>query len=258
MKNGKRALVLAGVLFALSGGAIGAGVDGMLKDALKGAGATGAPSAGSAAISGLSNSEMVDGLKEALGNGVETAIKTLGKTDGFLGNELVRIAMPDSLKMVESGARKMGQGKYADEFITSMNRAAEQATPAAAEVLGGAIRAMSVEDAAKILKGPNDAATQYFRKTSGPALTERFLPIVKKSTDQAGVTSAYKGLVGNAGGMLGGLGGLGGNKNALDVDRYVTEKALDGLFTYIAAEEKRIRENPLARSSDLLKKVFGR
>ncbi len=206
-----------------------------------------------AASSLLGESEVVAGLKEALANGVETAVNTLGKTDGFMGNSLVQIPLPDSLKLVEKTARTLGQGQYADDFIGTMNQAAEQAVPEAAELLGEAIRTMSVEDATKILNGPDDAATQYFRKVSGEQLSQRFKPIVEKATNQAGVTSAYKGLTANAGSLLGGF----VSQESLDVDKYVTDKALDGLFKYIAIEEKQIRENPLARSTDLLKKVFA-
>lgn len=201
----------------------------------------------------LSQSDIVAGLKEALAKGVEHSINTLGRTDGFLGDQLVRIAMPDSLKSVEKLARSTGQGKYADEFITTMNRAAEQAVPEAATILADAIRTMTVADANAILNGPDDAATQYFRRVSESRLTEKFLPHVKQATDQVGVTSAYKSLTGHAGGMLGGF----LKTDSLDVDSYVTHKAMDGLFTYIAKEEQSIRENPAARTTDLLKKVFG-
>jgi hypothetical protein len=204
----------------------------------------------------LSNSEIISGLKEALASGVEKSVKTLGQTDGFLGDELVKIAIPESLKPVEELARKSGQGEYADKFVTTLNRAAEQAVPEAAEILGDAIRKMTVEDATAILKGPSDAATQYFRKVSEARLKESFHPHVKQATDQVGVTAAYKSLAGQAGDMLSGFLG-GGAKESLDLDNYVTDKAMDGLFTYIAKEEKQIRENPEARTSDLLKKVFS-
>ncbi len=206
----------------------------------------------------LNNSEMVSGLKEALAKGVESAIKSLGQKDGFMGNSLVQIPLPDSLSMAENAARKLGQDQYADQFISTMNHAAEEAVPEAAELLAEAIRQMSVEDATKIIRGPNDAATEYFRKVSGVQLAEKFQPIIEKSTSQFGVASAYKSLVAQAEPLL---------KNslltgfvpdgALDVDQYVTNKTLDGLFKYIALEEKSIRENPAARTSDLLKKVFS-
>ena len=201
----------------------------------------------------LSNSEIVSGLKEALANGVETSINTLGRTDGFLADELVRIAMPESLKSVEQLARQAGQGQYVDEFVTTLNRAAEQAVPEAAGILGDAIRVMSVTDAKAILNGPDNAATDYFRRSSEAKLAEKFLPLVQQATGKVGVTSAYKSLMGQAGGLLGGF----FNTDAMDLDTYVTEKAMDGLFKYIAIQEQQIRENPTARTTDLLKKVFS-
>ncbi len=206
------------------------------------------------AKSALSNSEVVTGLKEALANGVETAINTLGKPGGFAGNKLVQIAVPESLNTVVTTARTLGQGAYVDSFEATMNQAAEKAVPEAATILADAIRQMSVDDAMNILNGGNDAATQYFRKVSEQALADKFKPIVTEATNTAGVTAAYKQLTGGAGNMLDSF--LGGGAT-LDVDQYVTNKSLDGLFKYIAIEEKRIRENPTARSTDLLKKVFG-
>jgi len=133
-----------------------------------------------------------------------------------------------------------------------MNHAAEQAVPLAANIFTGAITNMTVADAKDILTGPNDAATQYFRKTSEDKLREKFEPIVKDATAQTGVTSAYKNLIKQAGPMAAFLGA-----DAGDLDGYITQKSLDGLFKMIATEEKKIRENPVARSTDLLKKVFG-
>ncbi len=241
-------------------GAIGGGNSGNVGDMLGNALSGGAKN--------LPGSEVAAGLKEALAKGVENAINSLGKPNGFLGNQLVRIGMPDSLKTVASIASKAGGKQYVDGFVSSMNHAAEQATPKAARILGDAIREMSVDDAMSILKGPDDAATQYFRKKSGKRLEQRFMPIVKQATDKAGATSAYKkllsqgkGLLGDSagGGLLGGAvnGLLGGGSGSLDLDKYITDKTLDGLYKYIAMEEKQIRSNPLARSSDLLKKVFG-
>ena len=207
----------------------------------------------SVADAALSNSEIVAGLKEALAKGVETSINTLGRTDGFLSDELVRIAVPDSLKSIEQIARQAGQGQYVDEFVVTLNRAAEQAVPEAADILGDAIRVMTVSDARGILEGPDDAATQYFRKVSQSRLAEKFLPIVQQATGQVGVTAAYKALMGQAGGLLSGF----LNTDSLDLDKYVTNKAMDGLFEYIAIQEQQIRENPTARTTDILKKVFA-
>lgn len=240
--------VLSAAMLAIAAGAV-AGWQDTLRGVLQGGGTPG----GGGGTAALTQGEMSGGLKEALAQGVEWSVNALGREDGFLGDERVRIPMPKPLRMVEQGARALGQDRYADEFITTMNRAAERAVPEAASILADAIRAMTVQDAAGILSGPDDAATRYFRRTSGETLEQRFLPIVREATSRSGVTVAYKNLVGKGGGMMGGL----VDTRSLDLDRYVTEKTLDGLFTYIALEEKRIRENPLARGSDLLKKVFG-
>lgn len=250
MESGKNRLpVLAVIISALFFMASVAQADwkGLFDKFLKG------ETAEKVAESALSNSDIVAGLKEALANGVETSINTLGKTDGFLADELVRIAMPESLKSVEQLARQTGQGHYVDEFVTTLNRAAEQAVPEASSILGDAIRVMSVTDAKGILNGPDNAATEYFRNSSGEKLAEKFLPIVQQATGQAGVTSAYKSLMGQAGGLLGGF----LNTEAMDLDKYVTDKAMDGLFKYIAIQEQQIRENPTARTTDILKKVFS-
>jgi hypothetical protein len=200
----------------------------------------------------LTQDEMIRGLKEALAKGTQQAVASLGKDGGFLKNLDVKIPMPENLQRVEKTLRKLGQDRYADEFVATMNHAAEQAVPLAAGVFTSAITNMTVADAKAILTGPNDAATQYFRKTGEEQLREEFRPIVKDATTKTGVTAAYKNLIKQAGLMTAFLGA-----DASDLDGYVTQKSLDGLFKMIATEEKRIRENPVARSTDLLKKVFG-
>ena len=216
------------------------------------------PAAGQASgLTALSQDQMVGGLKEALGKGVQQAIATLGKPDGFLNDVKAKIPMPESLQKVEKTLRMLRQDKLADEFVTTMNRAAEQAVPEAVAVLGDSVKQMSIADAKSVLTGTNNAATQYFRRTSETSLHTRFLPIVKAATEKAGVTGAYKRMTDKAGGGLGGLGGGLLGKQAPDLDDYVTRKALDGLFLKIAEQEKQIRENPVARTTDLLQKVFG-
>ena len=146
----------------------------------------------------------------------------------------------------------MKQEKYADDFVNTMNRAAEQAVPVAGSVFADAVQQMSIADAKTILVGTNNAATEYFRKVTQTNLFARFQPIVKNATEQTGVTSAYKQMMDKAsfaGSLLG--------PDAGDIDGYITHKALDGLFVKIADEEQRIRENPVARTTDLLQKVFG-
>lgn len=225
-----------------------AGVEDLLKgasDALKGGGGS------TARVSGLTRAEMNGGLKEALAVGAERAIKGLSRPGGYLDDSSVRIPLPGALKNTEKALRMMGQGKRVDEFITTVNRAAEHAIPKASKIVGNAVRDMTIADAQKILTGPDDAATQYFRGKTTKDLTAAMLPIVKQATESAGVTKAYKGMVDKAGPASSLMG------SSLDLDAYVTEKTLDGLFLKVAAEEKAIRTNPVARSSDLLKKVFG-
>ncbi len=207
----------------------------------------------------LSQDQVIQGLKEALGKGVQQAVRELGHDNGFLTNLNVRIPMPPQLQTVERTLRTLKQDKLADDFVNTMNHAAEQAVPEAAGVFADAVRNMSIQDAKGILFGTNNAATEYFRRTTQTNLFEKFLPIVKKATDQTGVTSAYKQLMEKAGGG-GALGSFGRSLlgvDSLDVDTYVTNKALDGLFKMVAEEEKRIRENPVARTTTLLQKVFG-
>ena len=204
---------------------------------------------------------MARGLKEALGKGVEHAIAALGHDGGFLANLDVKILMPQKLHTVENGLRLAGQGQMVDDFVGSMNRAAEKAVPTAAAVFGGSIKQMSIADAKAILSGPDDAATQYFRRTTQTNLHAQFYPLVQKATDEVGVTARYKEMMGKFT-AADSLGGLFGAKSPVkldvaDIDTYVTDKAMDGLFKMVAAEEKNIRANPLARTSDLLQKVFG-
>lgn len=213
----------------------------------------------------LTEDQTAKALKEALAKGAERAVNQLGTNGGFLTNLTVKIPMPASLQRVDQTLRTLKQDALADAFVTTMNRAAEQAVPAAAAVFGNAIRQMTVADAKAILTGPNDAATQYFRRNSTNALHAQFLPIVKQATDAAGVTAAYKAMLAKAGptaGLVQGFGAafgknLGLDAATLDVDAYVTGKAMEGLFKVVAEEEKRIRENPAARTTDLLKQVFG-
>ena len=207
----------------------------------------------------LSQDQVIQGLKEALGKGVQQAVSQLGHEGGFLTNLNIKIPMPEQLRTVDKTLRVLKQDKLADEFVTTMNHAAEQAVPEAASVFGDAIKGMTIEDARAILTGTNNAATQYFRRTTETNLYAKFLPIVKRATDQTGVTAAYKQLMAKAGGTtsLGSFGRTLLGTESLDVDTYVTNKALDGLFVMVAEEEKRIRENPAARTTALLQKVFG-
>lgn len=200
----------------------------------------------------LGADQIAAGLKEALAKGTEQAVRKLGATNGYLGDALVKIPMPAELKQVDATLRKLKQDHLADEFITTMNRAAEQAVPLAAPVFAEAVKQMTIADAQAILNGPKDAATQYFSRVTRETLLKKFQPLVKQTTDQVGLTAAYKQMTDRAKFLSPFT-----KTKVMDLDGYVTDKALDGLFVMIAQEEAKIRENPAARTTDLLKKVFG-
>ncbi|MBU1231119.1 MAG: DUF4197 domain-containing protein [Proteobacteria bacterium] len=199
----------------------------------------------------LSDADYGKGLKDALAQGVKKAVTSLGATDGYFGNEAVKILLPEQLQKLETPLRLAGQGKLVDDLMLAMNRAAEKAVPQAANILGDAVRAMSVQDAHGILTGPQDAATQYFRKTSGAKIGEMMQPIIVKSMDSVGVAKAYNRLTANP------IAASVAQSYGLDLNSYVGAKAQDGLFTLIAKEEQNIRANPAARTTDMLRKVFG-
>ena len=217
------------------------------------------PSVLGGVLSSLSHDQMVQGLKQALTSGVQSAIRELGHDGGFLTNLNVKIPLPPQLQTIERTLRALKQDQLADEFVAAMNHAAEQAVPSGLEVFGQAISQMTIADAQSILLGPPDAATQYFRRVTETNLFERFLPVVKRATDATGVTATYKKLLqaGNANKYVGAFLGALSNPPSLDIDAYVTNKALDGLFKVVAEEERRIRENPVAQTSELLRRVFG-
>ncbi len=201
----------------------------------------------------LTDSEIDGGLKEALFTGVKNAVSFLGKENGFLDDVRVKIPLPATLVKIEKGMRLAGQGAKVDDFVASMNHAAEKAVPVAVDVFVDSIKQLTFTDAKNILfSKQEDSATQFFRKTTEENLRGKFRPIVEKFTTETGVTQKYKGMVGKLGAFSNILG-----KDATDLDGYVTQKALDGLFFMVAEEEKKIRKNPLGTASDLLKKVFG-
>lgn len=195
---------------------------------------------------------IVKGLKQALHQGVEKSIEQLGKKNGFLHDASVKIPMPKTLKKVDKGLRKLGQDKYADRFINTMNHAAEEAVPKTIDILLEALKAMTLKDAVNILKGEPDAATQYFKRTSSSSLRKTIKPIVVKATSAVGLTDVYKKMMKKAGYLAKYV-----DQDSLDIDQYITNKAIDGLFLKIAVEEKRIRKDPVARTTDILKEVFG-
>jgi hypothetical protein len=202
-------------------------------------------------ISDITNRDAVAGLKAALNKGAGSAVAKLGKADGFLGNERVKIPLPDSLQKLDGTLRRFGMGQYADDLVVTMNRAAEAAVPEARALLISAVKDMSVQDAKGILSGGDTSATEYFRgKTSRP-LAAKFLPIVQRATAKVGLVQKYDDFAGKAS-RLGLV-----DESQTNLENYVTQKAMDGLFLMIADEEKEIRAHPLEQGSKLLSKVFG-
>lgn len=199
----------------------------------------------------LSDSDASAGLKGALENGTQAAIALLGKPGGFLNNPKVRIPLSGFLEDGDNMLRKLGQGKRVDELVHAMNSAAESAVPKGKEVLMGAVRNMSVGDARKILSGGDNSVTQFFAEKTRAPLSEQFLPVVQQSTSQVGLADKYNRLAGQASKL-----GLLKTENA-NIEQYVTGKSLDGLYTVIGDEERKLRQNPMAAGSALLQKVFG-
>jgi hypothetical protein len=204
-----------------------------------------------AGLADITNKDAAAGLKEALTKGSQAAVAALGRQDGFLKNERVRIPLPESLHKVEGIMRGLGMGKYADELVTTMNRAAEAAVVEAKPLLVNAVKNMSVQDAKAILGGGDDAATQYFKRTTAAPLTSKFLPIVAKATQKVKLADKYNEFAGK-----GARFGLVDAKDA-DLNNYVTRKTLDGLYLMIAEEEKKIRQDPVGAASGIIRKVFG-
>lgn len=202
-------------------------------------------------LSDLSNADAAAGMKEALIQGAGKAVGKLGVVDGFLGNPAVKIPLPDSVQRAERVMRMFGMGKQADEVILRMNRAAEAAVPEAKVLLINAVKQMSVADAKNILTGGDDAATQYFRKTTSAPMAEKFLPIVQKAMADVQLAQQYNKFAET--GVKYGL----VKKEQANLEQYVTQKALDGVYLMMAEEEKAIRKNPMKQASSLLKKVFG-
>lgn len=208
----------------------------------------------------LSQAEAAGGIKEALAQGVDRSIRQLGRPDGFFRDAAVKILVPERLRQIADIARRAGRGARVDAFEESMNRAAEKAVPAAAGILGDAVRAMTIQDAVGLVRGGETSATDFFRRTAGEKLFGSFRPIVAQQTASVGVTQKYKAFAdrtgnGALGALLGGRGREG--RSALDLDDYVTSEAIDGLFHVISGQERQIRGNPAARNTDLLRRVFG-
>lgn len=247
-------LVLTACLVAATGAvtASGQSLEQQLKDRLLGS---------SSSPSSISETQASGGIKEALAQGVDRAVRQLGKPDGFFRDQAVKILVPERLQQVAKLARQLGAGKKVDAFELSMNRAAEKAVPLAANILADSVRQMTLQDAIGLVRGGETSATDFFRRTSEQKLYDTFLPIVAKQTAEVGVTKKYKDFSKKAGGsslgtLLGG-GGSNGTSSA-DLDDYVTRETIDGLFHVIAEQEKQIRNNPASRTTDLLRTVFGK
>ena len=200
---------------------------------------------------GLTESKIIDGLKEALQLGTGNAVQTVSQVGGYYNNAKIRIPLPGSIQKVETLVRAAGFASEVDAFELSMNHAAEKAAPEAKSIFWDAVKQMNVTDARKILEGSDNAATLYFKDKTYGRLSEIFKPIVHKSMSAVGVTEKYQELDQKMAGVP-----FVGSK-MFDLDQYVNDKALDGLFVMVAEEEKKIRQNPAARVTDLLKEVFG-
>ena len=202
-------------------------------------------------LADLTQKDATGGLKDALAQGAQVAVKQLGTAGGFSNNPEVRIELPGNLGKAAKALKMFGKGEQVEALEASMNKAAEAAVPQAQAILVDAVKNMSVTDAKGILGGADDSATQYLNKTSREQIRAKFLPIVKQATDKVGLVQQYNSFAGQAAGL-----GIGNAKTA-NVENYVTEQALDGLFKMIAQQEASIRENPAAAATSLAKKVFG-
>jgi hypothetical protein len=236
-------LLVAALLFSTASPAFSQDVKGAIKGAL------GAAAGGS----GVGGGEAAAGLKEALAVGTGNAVQTLSKSNGYFGDAAVKILLPPKLQTAADVLKKAGYQKEVDDLILSMNRAAEQAAPKARPIFEDAVKKMTFEDAQKILNGDNTAATDYFKAKTTPQLTEAFKPVVAESMNQVGVTRSYKALTDRYTSMV-----PFGKMDSMDLDSYVTGKSLDGMFLKVGQEEAKIRTNPAARTTDILKKVFAK
>jgi len=240
MRPRRRAL-LALLTVALAPRRAGAQLDELLKQLPPVGGGRGSPG----------DVKIGQALKQALQIGTENAVKLTGRTDGYFKNEAIKILMPEKLKTFDRALRTVGYDRDVDDFVLKMNRAAERAAPAAKQIFWDAIGEMTIDDARGILDGPATAATDYFKTKTTGQLTSAFSPVVQRTMADVGVTKRYEDLFGQAR-RIPFL-----DLEAFDLDRYVVGKALDGLFHVVGDEEKRIRANPAARVTDLLREVFG-
>jgi Protein of unknown function (DUF4197) len=199
----------------------------------------------------LTQREALAGLRAALERGSTAAVAKLGRADGFLGDPQVKIPLPESLERAEKLARRLGFSDEVDELVVAMNRAAEAAVPEARKLLVDSVKKMTVQDAKGILTGGDTAGTAYFKRAANTQLHDRFLPIVRTATDKVGVAQRYREFAQPAAAF-----GLIKTEHA-DLDEYVTQKALDGLYFMLGEEEKKIRKDPVGTGSAILRRVFG-
>jgi uncharacterized protein DUF4197 len=241
MKPRMRILLAVAVVLAVSVTSSSAQLPDLLKNLpqMPGAGA------------GLGDAKIGQGLKEALRVGTENAVNLTGKVDGYLANQAIKILLPDKLKSLDQGLRLIGQGDRVDELVVGMNRAAEKAAPFARNIFLDAIGEMGIDDARKILSGPDTAATDYFKGKTTTKLTTAFQPVVERTMNEVGVAHQYNNLLAQAQSIPF------FKAENYDLNHYVVGKALDGLFHVVGDEERKIRTNPAARTTDLLKEVFA-
>jgi hypothetical protein len=206
-----------------------------------------------ASVSSLDDRTIISGLKEALSLGTAKAVNLVSVENGYLRNETIKILLPENIQMMSEVLRAAGFDKEVDAFILSMNRAAEKAAPKAKPILIAAIKEMSFQDARNILNGGNTAATEYFQGKTSTKLSDAFKPVISSNMNKTGVTKSYKALKNKYLSIL-----PLSTTESIDLDRYVTTKALDGLFHMLGQEEAKIRANPKARTTEILKKVFAK
>jgi len=198
------------------------------------------------------DSTLIAGLRQALSIGTEKAVQSAARPDGYFGNQAIKILLPEGMQKTADVLGRLGMRRQVDEFVLSMNRAAENAAPRAASIFGGAIRDMSIEDAQQILRGGDTAATEFFKRKSSEEIFKAFKPIVSASMQEVGTIALFNNLMAkyNSIPLV--------PKTTLDIEQYVTAKATDGLFFMVAQEEKKIRTDPAARTTELLRSVFGK
>ncbi|MCU1311171.1 MAG: hypothetical protein JWO20_2296 [Candidatus Angelobacter sp.] len=207
---------------------------------------------GNTSAQSLGNDKITAGLKEALTVSTGKAVAATGKPDGFFKNDTIKILMPEKLRTVEKGVRLMGGSKQIDDLVLGMNRAAEQAAPQAKQIFINAVTKMTIDDARSILSGNQTAATEYFKKQTSQELAAAFAPIIHKSMENVGVTKQYAKVMQQSP-QLAFL-----NSDSFNLDKYIVGRSLDGLFFMLGEEEKKIRTNPAAQTTSLLKQVFGK